>query len=253
MKLSMLVILIVLAAAPGAQGQARNYGLPAGARVLEVRPVPARAHAQRALLLWMLKPNRHQLPYGANEYTCPDETRGSYYDGPTRVSLFDTKARKLINTVEVRDEYIEEKDVFQIPYRIRASYYHVPGVAKGREGKPTIMWLRDYNGDGRALEFALFDALACMGLQTTLIGYSMAQDKVIQYPIQITSTEDGEKKTSVSYWADYLFSAKPQKPGYWKYEIDYRGRGGTLDQYEIRYQPQAERFKGTLESKADEN
>jgi hypothetical protein len=201
----------------------------------------------------MLKPSRHPLPYGTDEYTCPDETRGSYYYGPTRVSLFDTKARKLINTVEVRDEHTEEKDVFQIPYRIRGSYYHVPSVAKGLEGKPTIMWLKDYNGDGRALEFALFDALACMGLQTTLIGYSTAQDKVIQYTIQLTSTAEGETTTNESYWADYLFSRKPQKPGYWKYEIDYRGRGGTLDRYEIRYNPQAERFEGTLVSKADEN
>ena len=250
MKLSIVVILLVLTAAPTrAVGQSRNYGLPAGALVLEVRPVPVQAHADRALLLWMLKPSRNPRPDDAGVYTCPEETRGSYYDGPTRVSLFDTKARRLINTITVRDEYMEDKDAFQIPYRIRASYYHVLGVRKGLEGKPTIMWLKDYNGDGRALEFALFDALACMGLETTLIGYSPAQDKVLQYPVQLTITADGETKTSVSYWADYLFSRKPQKPGYWKYEIDYRGRGGTLDQYEIRYNPQAERFEGTLKSK----
>jgi hypothetical protein len=53
-------------------------------------------------------------------------------------------------------------------------YYHVEGVSKDREGKPAIMRMRDYNGDGKALEFALFDALACMGLETTLIGYSAA-------------------------------------------------------------------------------
>ena len=35
-------------------------------------------------------------------------------------------------------------------------------------------------------------------------------------------------------------------PGSWKYEIDYRGRGGSLDKYEIRYDKQAERFEGKL-------
>jgi hypothetical protein len=52
-----------------------------------------------------------------------------------------------------------------------------------------------------------------------------------------------------SYWVDYLFSKKPTAPRYWKYEIDYRGRGGTLDQYEIRYNPQLERFEGKVDSK----
>lgn len=200
----------------------------------------------------MLKPTINPLPYGPEEYTCPDETRGSYYDGPTRVSLFDTKARRIINTVEIRDEHIREKDFFELPYKIRGSYYHVPGVRLGREGKPTIMWFRDYNGDGRALEFALFDALACMGLETTLVGYSVAQDKVLQYQVHLTTSQDGEPEARVSGWADYLFSQKPIRPGYWKYEIDYRGRGGTLDQYEIRYNKQAERFEGTLVSKGDD-
>jgi len=58
--------------------------------------------------------------------------------------------------------------------------------------------------------------------------------------------------TRTSYWADYLFSKKPQRPGYWKYEIDYRGRAGTLDQYEIRYNRLLERFEGRLTSTAGE-
>jgi hypothetical protein len=41
-----------------------------------------------------------------------------------------------------------------------------------RFGKPKIMLLKDYNGDGEALEFALFDAWTCSDLVTTLIGYS---------------------------------------------------------------------------------
>jgi hypothetical protein len=52
------------------------------------------------------------------------------------------------------------------------------------------MCLRDHNGDGDALEFALFDAPACMGLETTLVGYSRARDKVIQYYGKVTSVGD---------------------------------------------------------------
>jgi hypothetical protein len=122
----------------------------------------------------------------------------------------------------------------------------MPQPRKGVEAKPTIMWLRDYNGDGKAFEFALFDAEACMGLQTTLIGYSEKQDRVIQYPVSLEVTEGPKRSERVSPWADYLFSKKPLRPGYWKYEIDYRGRAGTLDKWEVRYNSARERFEGKL-------
>ena len=121
----------------------------------------------------------------------------------------------------------------------------MPGVRRGREGRPAIMSLRDYNGDGRALEFALYDAWACMGLETTLVGYSERRDRVIQYPIHLTIS-GGDLKSSVSPWADYLFSRRPVRPGRWKYRIDYRGRGGSLDVYDVRYDTRNERFEGTL-------
>ena len=165
-----------------AQRKSQNYRLPAGALIIETQPVKT----NRALILWMLRPKRVPRDVPDEPYTCPEETRGSYYNGATRVSLVDTQTRRIINTLKIRQEYNEGADEFDIPYKIHSgSYYHVAGVPAGREGKPTIMWLRDYNGDGQALEFALFDALACMGLQTTLIGYSERQDKVIQYPTRL--------------------------------------------------------------------
>ena len=39
---------------------------------------------------------------------------------------------------------------------------------------------------------------------------------------------------------------KPLRSGYWKYEIDYRGRAGSLDKWEVRYNPAKERFEGKL-------
>jgi hypothetical protein len=243
-----LLASIALVALPSMQRWRVGYGLPSGARVVETRPINTKAHPNRALLLWMLRPttNRREMD---DLYTCPEETRGSYYSGPTRVSLVNTATHSIINTVEVKQDYMEEgDDSFDIPYRIHQGYYHVEGVRGNAEGKPSIMWLRDYNGDGKAHEFALFDAMACMGLQTTLIGYSERQDKVIQYQTVLTAQDEKKRSTDVLSWVDYLFSRKPDAPGYWKYEIDYRGRGGSLDRYEIRYDRQRERFEGKLVS-----
>lgn len=85
-----------------------------------------------------------------------------------------------------------------------------------------------------------------MGLQTTLIGYSEKQDRVIQYPVKLEVIAGAKRSMRTSTWADYLFSSKPRRPGYWKYEVDYRGRAGTLDKWEIRYNPAREQFEGKL-------
>lgn len=231
-----------------AKPTANAYGLPQGAVVVEVRSLVTAGHGDRSLILWMLKPKRYPRTIDADgPYTCPEETRGNFFQGPTRVSLFNTLSKKIINTVEIQDAS-DGTDSFDIPYKIRDGYYyHVEGaVRKNVEAKPQILWLRDYNGDGRAMEFALFDAWACMGLETTLIGYSEIQDKVVQYPIDLQVVSEKENKRETLLWADYLFSKTPRKPGYWKYEIDYRGRGGSLDRYEVTYNRQKESFEGKL-------
>jgi len=245
-SLKAFVILCALACVAQAQTRKTPYGLPAGAHVVEVQQLELGGAKKRALVLWMLRPKKY--PRGPEEsYTCPEETRGSFYRGPARVSLVDTAAGRVVNTLKVVQEYSHGEDEFDLPYRIRAGgHYHVERTDRGREGRPTIMRLRDLNGDGRALEFALFDALACMGLETTLIGYSERQDRVVQYPLSLESEYAGKKTREALNWVDYLFSRKPTGPGRWKFEIDYRGRGGTLDSYDVRYNGQAERFEGTV-------
>lgn len=228
-----------------AQSPSQSYNLPAGAFIVETSPVKSKTHPNRALVLWMIKPEKHPRATPGDIYTCPEETRGSYYSGPTRISLVNTRTRRVINTINLTED-AEGEDSFDIPYKIHDGYYRVAGVPKGREGKPVIMRLRDYNGDGRAQEFALFDAVACMGLPTTLIGYSESKDRVIQYPVKLEAIEEGKRTNGVTYWPDYLFGQKPKRPGYWKYEIDYRGRAGSLDKWEIRYNRQAESFEGRV-------
>lgn len=240
MKILLLACLCLLSMPAFAASPGEGYELAEGATIIETQPVTP----NRSLILWMVRPAKNPRDTPADPYTCPEYTRGSYYSGATRVSLVDPQTHKVINTVKIS----QETDEFDIPYNIRSDfYYHVEGVPKETEGKPTIIWLRDYNGDGKAMEFALFDAQACMGLATTLIGYSERQDKVIQYQTHLVVSDSKQKRsTTTEDWTDYLFSKKPASPGSWKYEIDYRGRGGSLDKYEIHYDKQAERFEGKL-------
>jgi hypothetical protein len=245
---SLLWIACFFCFAGQAYAQSDFPGLPKGAVILETRALPSTTRSNRMLVLWMLNPRKNPTNYSADEiYTCPDQTRGSHYSGATRVSLVDATTRRIINTVKISTDQSEE-DSFDLPYAIRKGYYYrVPArVRRGIEAKPNLIWLRDYNGDGNALEFALFDAVACMGLPTTLIGYSPKQDRVINYPISLEVLEAPNSSKTVTYWGDYLFSTKPVLPGHWKYEIDYRGRGGSLDKWEVRYNPAREQFEGKL-------
>lgn len=245
MKASLLIVCFLgITASSFAQTTVR--GLPKGAVIIESRKLPVTG---RTLVLWMLNPKKNPTGYAPDDtYSCPDYTRGSHYSGAARVSLFDPATNRIINTISISGAYEEGGDSFDLPYAIRAGFYYrvAPPPRKGVEAKPTIMWLRDYNGDGKALEFPLCDAQACMGLQTTLIGYSQKQDRVIQYPVSLEVREGRKRSERVSPWADYLFSKKPLRPGYWKYEIDYRGRAGSLDKWEVQYNPAKERFEGKL-------
>ena len=245
--LSLVLILGCAASTPPARGQ-HIPDLPEGAYVLEEASLASRGYPDRALLLWMIHPARHPTEYEPDEpYTCPEETRGSHYSGPARASLVDTARGRILQTIEIRDPHFDGQDTLDLPYQIRPGrYYHTGPAAGGIEVKPTILWLRDYNGDGEALEFALFDAPACMGLQTTLIGYIPEEDRVLQYPIRLDVTRQGRTSPETWYWIDYLLSEKPESPGRWKYEIDYRGRGGTLNRYAVDYDRETRQFQGTL-------
>lgn len=254
MRLLTVITCLLLCLTSQAFSKTKIRGLPAKALVVEMRQLNFRSHGNRSLVLWMLNPKKVPSDYGSEDVIpCPDQTRGSYYSGPTRVSLVNSTTNAIINTVKIEegpDEGVVDdgNGTFDVPYAIRKGYYYHVAARVGRtvEAKPTIMWLSDYNGDGKALEFALFDAPGCMGLQTTLIGYSEKQDRVVHYPISLEVTEGNKRRHRDAFWADYLFNKKPLRPGYWKFEIDYTGRGGSLDKWEVRYNAAREQFQGTL-------
>lgn len=214
---------------------------PKSAVILE----KAKVTANREMILWMPNPAKNPRNEEDDFYSCPDQTRGHYYSGIVKVSLIDLRTKKIINTIEIVGNEVSSNDnILDLPYLIRRGYYEVPRIDLMKEGVPVLMSLKDYNADGKAFEFALFDAVACMGLETTLIGYSAKQDKVIQYEIELKTAEG----TSKEFWIDYFFGQKADKSGVWKYEIDYRGRAGALEKYEFRYDKQKERFYGSQTS-----
>jgi hypothetical protein len=96
-----------------------------------------------------------------------------------------------------------------------------------------------------------------MGLETTLIGYSPRRDQVIQYEVELKIAEQrivegggivsaGKGRTELANWVDYLFDELPAQPGRWSYKIDYTGRGGALNSYDVHYDLALEKFFGNL-------
>jgi hypothetical protein len=215
---------------------------PKSSVVLERKNVTA----NRELVLWMPNPKKNPRNVADDVYTCPDQTRGHYYSGVAKVSLIDVQTKKIINTLKIEGF---ENETLDLPYLIQPKYYKVVKLDKNKEGKPTLLNLSDYNNDGKPHEFALFDAVACMGLETTLIGYSEKSDKVIQYQTEFKVDD----KTSNAFWVDNFFGQKVNNQGVWKYEVDYRGRGGALEKYEIRYDKKREIFYGTRKSIFEDN
>ena len=134
---------------------------------------------------------------------------------------------------------------FDVPYKIARFFYHVEGpLDKNGEGKPRIMWLRDYNGDGDSLEFALFAANNCTIVETTLFGYSKLQDRVLQYPIHLVQREGATVTKRDSPWLDHLLLEKPIRPGFWQWQSQYHQ--GGLTHFEVRYDPSKEVFEGEI-------
>ncbi len=241
MKLAALLLIGALAGL----GQEGIPGLPPDAFVVETARVPESVKKDRLIVLWMINPEKpEKLDIEDDRWVgCSAWSRGIPYRGRTRLSLADTKANRIVNTIEVRSS---DEDTFDIPAVVFPGYYTVPKIGANKAGKPRVLDLRDVNGDGKLLEFALFDQQACMGLATALFGYSEKQDKLIQYAVDLTFLDGLRHREAVEMWPDYLFATKPVAPGRWRHAIDYSGRGGCVESYELKYSEFAERFTGTL-------
>lgn len=218
-------------------------GLPDGAVILDQEAVPAWAHPNRRLLFWVLPPPGSPLSPqdmdGEIEYTCPVEASGHSRLLPARVSLADTRARRIVNTIPVK---ITAQDEYDVPLRIRPGYfYEVPGPLEGGEGKPHILALHDFNDDGKALEFAFYYMESCNGPLTMLMGYSERQDRVITYEFLLKPGSPWERP-GPREWMYRVTFRKPIEKMHWRYIDEYNS--GARIEYDFRYQPDRERFQG---------
>ncbi len=247
---SLGLILPLLICTTSLGGQSGISDLPKDATIVERRPLSIVGYPTRELVMWMINPQRTPSFYSrgkSDPYTCPEFTRGSYLSGPLRVSLVDTQTTSILNTVNISDW--QGHDSVDIPYAIlKNRFYRTEKESEKVESKPIIMWLHDHLGTGQPLQFGLFDALACMGLRTAVIGYNPKSDRVQQYEAIFRLSEDGKERTVTTTWIDYLLDFKPVARSHWKYQIDYTGRCGSLDRYDFRFVPSADRFEGTVKT-----
>ena len=104
-----------------------------------------------------------------------------------------------------------------------------------------MLSLRDYNGDGRALEFALFYATTCSDLFTTLIGYSIRRDDLIQYAVHTKYDKD----EFITVWPEHLFDIKPVRSGLWRYRLVFPPGPPDVpfEHWTVRYVPEREEFE----------
>jgi hypothetical protein len=197
--------------------------LPPNAKIIETANLKVSQGKPRALVLWMETPDRVVWRDDPG-YVCVRQVYGDHWVGPTRLSLVDLARPTLVNTLQVRSSYEQPNDlgntstakpgVFEIPFWVPNYHYHVPRPDAKREGKPTIMVLRDLTGEGVAGQFVLFDYVNCGGASGSVVGYSPRSDQAVQYSVEIIT---GDEKPKIELWAMQIFETRPIRAGQWDF------------------------------------
>jgi hypothetical protein len=192
--------------------------LPSGAKIIETANLSAVAGKPRELVLWMQDPKTAvRVP---NAGYCGDAVYGDSWIGPTRLSLVDPVNQKLLNTIHIVGPAFSEDpaDSFRLPFLVgNYYYYYVRQTNSQREGKPTILKLRDLTGDGIAAEFVLFMYGACGIAETTVFGYDKQSDRAVQYLIEV---DDRNGQPTIEKWVSQIFATEPITPGRWDFTWD---------------------------------
>lgn len=127
----------------------------------------------------------------------------------------------------------------------REGPYAVRG--RGRFGKPELLRLRDYNGDGEPLEVAFFDAESSSDLLTMVVGYEPRVDRLRQYTFHVIASErGGATRVYDTDWLEGLFwfGVQPHRPPRWKFQADYPG--GPHEWYDVSFDARERRFNVRL-------
>jgi hypothetical protein len=243
---------------------AKNLGLSSQALIVEQQTL--QSYPNRAFILWV---DSGRVGFESDElYTCPQVTTGTgYFQGRVRVSLIDTKNQKIINTIPIYSDAwgVSSRDCFIVPFcianpkykfEIGQLKYHAIGGDSIKDGRAKVLYLDDYNSDGKKLEFALYEQMGCITCSSTLFGYNEKADSLINYTIVLEKTEldsaQNQSYTTESTWVSQMFTLKPKK-GIYDFALDYRGRGGNLCYYNVAFSKENNRFEGTLKFTAQEN
>jgi len=131
----------------------------------------------------------------------------------------DLEGRQVINTIALRTPG-GDADSFDIPYRIQPGYYSVPAIEGNNEGKPTLLDLKDWNGDGHAQS----RDIRCRGLRRRVHCHArlqLATDRAVQFPIEYLGN-DGQPKQAA--WIEQPFAHEPVRPGHWSFSRKPRRR-----------------------------
>lgn len=191
---------------------------PADATVVETQVLPsASAGKTRMLVLWMINPKK-DVRQGRSAY-CGDSVYGDSWVGPTRLSVVDLNKRKVLDTIPiVEPAFVSDAgDSFRLPFLVTSDYYHVPRVNLQKEGKPQLLFLRDFTGDGIAAEFVLFAYEACSIVSTSVFGYESESDYVVQYPIEVIEDNGNPTFDDDDHWISQIFAEAPTTPGSWDF------------------------------------
>ena len=196
--------------------------LPAGAEIIETADLSAIARKPRLMVLWMLRPKRNLdgRIYANNQGgSCSDVIHGDFgkfWEGPTRLSLFDSEEMRLINTLKIPEGCPgckEGRDTLTIPLCVLNPNSRVRNPGSDRAGKPNLD-LRDITGEGLNAEFTLLVFEAYGIASTAVFGYEPNSDLVVQYPIEILHSS---KRPLTTLWTEQVFATEPVRPGFWKF------------------------------------
>ncbi|KAB2915714.1 MAG: hypothetical protein F9K23_10690 [Bacteroidetes bacterium] len=241
---------------------AKKLGLSSQALIVEQQTILG--YPNRAFILWV---DSGRVGFESEPYSCPSVTMGKgFFQGRARVSLIDIKNQKIINTIPIYGASWEGiRDCFTIPFCIaNPKYkselgqlkYHALGGDSIKDGRADVLYLDDYNGDGKKHEFALYEQMGCISCFSTLFGYNEKADSLINYTVVLEETDLdsalSKPYTTASTWVSQLFTLKPKK-GIYDFVMNYRGRGGNLCYYNIAFSKENNRFEGTLKFTAQEN
>lgn len=205
-QLGVLLALPLLFGAAFADGPAIAPALPAGAQIIETKDISAIAGKNRLLVLWLSDATK---VLDTSEY-CGTFVYGDHWKGTGGLSVVDPQTRKAISSIGM--------GTVRLPFHVEDTYYHVAHPDKAHKGKPEILHLSDLTGEGRALQFTVFDYEACGIASARVFGYRPATDQVVQYEIEVVEGKSHQREFSVNN----IFSHRPIRPGYW----DFRWKPG---------------------------